>query len=553
MQRPLTRYALGMAVAFLLLYSFPYFAKIHHANELPRVFLVQAMVDEGRFAIDTGARQAESEGARLVDASPWDGHVYSNKAPGASMLAAPAYAMLRGLRAAFGLDPPTLAQTTWLCRVVAGVLPMLLFLLLLWRFLARWAPRPDSRRLVLAGYAVGSMALPYAVLFHSHQLSAVCIGTAWILAVEVVERVRSDRWLLAVGLCAGAAPLVDYQAAFAGVPVAVYLLWHLLRRPPRRWTGVALAVAGALPPIALLLFYHWACFDDPLRTGYAASEVFASHHQKGFLGMDQLRWEAFTGSTVAVDNGLVLLCPMVLLAIPGWVLLARRRQWWTFGVTLSVALIYLLFISSLNFWRGGWQMGPRYITAMLPFLLPPIAAAVDAVDAVDRRWPLRALAVAAVVVGVVVYALSTAIYPHWPDRYDNPLYEVTFQLLRDGRAPYNLLWPVGLRGWPTLLPYLLVLAGLLAWVAVPSRARLASGVAGVALGLAVVAAYGLFPRSRAADDWRAYTCWVAGVMPDAAAEGQESGPCAKKRSCDPGLICLACSPDHRICTERPPE
>jgi len=545
----LQRYGLAAALVFLLGYSFPYFEKIHHANELPRVFLVQAMVDEGRFAIDTGAHQVERAGVRMADISPWRGHQYSNKAPGASLLAAPAYAMLRGLRAVLGLSPPTLAQTTWLCRVVAGVIPALLFLVLLWRFLARWAPHAEDRRLVLVGYAVGSMALPYALLFHSHQLSAVCIGTAWILSVEVVEGVRGDRWLLAIGLAAGAAPLVDYQAAFAGVPVAIYLCWHLLRRPPRRWRGVVLAAAGAALPIAVLLYYHWACFDSPLRTGYAASEVFAYHHQKGFLGMDALRWSAFTGSTVAPDNGLVFLCPMVLLAIPGWYLLARRREWWTFGVTLSVAVIYLLFVSSLNFWRGGWQMGPRYVTAMLPFLLPPIALAV-AESA--RRWPLRALAVAAIVVGVVIYGVGCALYPHWPDRYKNPLYEVTFQLIADGRAPYSLGYALGLRGLASLLPYLAVLGGLVVWIAVPGRRRLASGMAGIAIAAAVIALYSRAPRTPGterwgSDAWRAYPCYVAGVMPDRPTDGKEDGACANRRSCDPGLVCFTCDPSHRLC------
>ncbi len=534
----LQRYGLAAAIGFVLLYSFPYFERIHHANELPRVYLVQAMVDEGTFAIDSGAQQARREGFQMADASPYAGHVYSNKAPGASLLAAPAYAMLRGLRAALGLEPPTLAQTTWLCRVVSGVIPALLFLVLLWRFLARWAPAPENRRLVLVGYAIGSMALPYAVLFHSHQLSAVCIGTAWILAVEVVEGQRRLRWLIGAGFAAGCAPLVDYQAAFAGVPIAVYLAWKLI---PKRWVGLPLAAAGAIPPMVTLLWYHAVCFGSPWRTGYAVSEVFAYHHQKGFLGMDELRWEAFTGSTIAPDNGLLFLCPMVLLAIPGWVLLARRKEWSTFGVTLSVAFIYMLFLSSLNFWRGGWQMGPRYVTAMLPFLLPPIAVAVTAGEA---RRPLRALAVAAVVVGIVIYAIGSALYPHYPDRYKNPLYEVTFELLADGRAPYNLLYATGLRGTVTLLPLFAVLAAVIAWIAVPSRARLVSGVAGVALAGVVIGLYSLAPRTPGTDGWRAYTCYVAGVMPDASS-------CVRKRSCDPGLVCLTCDQNHRLCVKRP--
>src|SRR5690606_26962404 len=176
--------------------------------------------------------------------------------------------------------------------------PTLLFLLLLWRFLERWAPDPAARRLALAGYAAGSMAFTYSILFIAHQLAAVCIASAWILSVWVVEGRLPARWLAVAGLMAGAAPLCDYQAAFAGVPVAVYLVWHLVRRAPWRAAlgRLALAAAGAAPPIALVLFYHWRAFGSPWRTGYAASETFAHFHQRGFLGMDQLRWEAFSGS-----------------------------------------------------------------------------------------------------------------------------------------------------------------------------------------------------------------------------------------------------------------
>lgn len=499
----MSRYGFGLGLAFLYLYSFPYFAQIRSANELPRVYLTRAMVEDGTFAIDSGVERWGT----TVDVSPARGHSYSNKAPGSSFLAVPAYVLLKAAR---GWNEPSLAQMTWAFRVFTGVIPTLLFLWLLWHFLARFAPRPETRRLALCAYAVGSMAMTYSVLFIAHQLSAVCIGVGWILIVRVVESGADrldERWLLAAGVAAGSAPLVDYQAAFAGIPVALYLLWYAVRR--RRWQPIALAAAGAAAPIALLLYYHAVAFGGPFTTGYAASETFAHFHQQGFLGMTELRWTAFAGSMVAPDNGLILFSPWLLLTVPGWVIMTRQGRRAHLAVTLSAVVVMILFISSINFWRGGWQLGPRYITAMLPFALVP---ATMALAAAESRWLLRGTAVGLVLVGVVVYAVSAAEYPHFPEVFSNPLYEVTFQLLADGHAPYNAGWLIGLRGFVSLVPYLLVLVAIAGWVALPDRRAWRSALVGVAVAGIIVAGYGLFDRGGPAAD-QAYRRGVAGAMP----------------------------------------
>ena len=541
-RRFLKTYGFGVGLALLYLYSFPYFQKIHHANELPRVYLTMSMVDEHTFAIDSGVARWGS----TADVSPSGGHHYSNKAPGASMLAAPAYAVDRGLRSLFGLSRPSLAETTWLCRVVTGVIPTLLFLLLFYRFLVRFAPRPETRRLVIAAYALGTMAMPYSILFHSHQLSAVAIATAFILCVRVFEDGADERWMWAAGLAAGAAPLVDYQAAFAGVPIAIYVIVRALKRS-RGWRPIAYAAAGSVPPIALLLYYHAACYGSPFRTGYSASETFAVYHQKGFLGMDAFRLKALSGSTIAADHGLLFFCPLLLTAVVGWVLLARRRTIWALVVTLSIAIIYVAFQSSINFWRAGWSLGPRYITVMLPFVFVPVAVALDAWDGEARRWPLRGLWIGLALVGIVVYSISCALYPHFPERFTNPLYEVTFRLLIQGRAPYNLGWVVGLRGLASLLPYLALLGAVVGYAAAPSRRQAASALLGAGLAAGILALYALAPRSQDPDAGRAYTCYVAGVMPDRPGVGREGGSCGPGRSCDDGLSCLTCDPQQRLC------
>ena len=499
----LRRYGFAAGLCFVLVYAFPYFPRIHSANELPRVYLVKAMVDHGTFAVDDGVRRW----GKTVDVSDWRGHSYSNKAPGSSMLAVPGYLVLKAVSG----GEPSVAATTWVARFTTGVLPMLAFLWLLWRFLARYAPDPHVRRAVVAAYALGSMALVYSVLFISHQLAAICIASAWMIGTEVVAGDRTPRWMLAAGFLAGAAPLCDYQAAFAGVPVAIAIGWRAWRHPDR-WRLYAMAAGAAAVPIAILLAYHQACFDSPLRTGYDASQSFAHFHQQGFLGITELRWEAFYGSMLAPDNGLVTLAPWLLLAIPGTWLLARDRAHRDVAIVgAAIAAIYVLFISSINFWRGGWQVGPRYITAMLPFVLPAVAATLTHVDG---KRVLRGVALGSVVVGIVIYTTAVATFPHWPDRWvdRNPLYEISFRLLADGHAPYSLGWALGLRGLASLVPYFLVVAAIVGWVLVPARRYLASGAIALAVAIAIVAAYAAFPRGGPDHD-KAYRDNVAGAMP----------------------------------------
>jgi len=468
------------AIAVAYLYVFPFFPQIHSANELPRVYLVKAIVDDHTFAIDRGVATWGS----TADVSPSGGHLYSNKAPGSSLLAVPAYAAVRAVA-----GPPGLIATVWICRVFAGVLPMLGFLGLLWGFLARFAPDPAARRVVVLGYALGSLAMTYSILFYSHQLGAICIASAWILAVDVVERRRPVAAMAAAGLLAGAAPLVDYQAVFAALPVAVYVAARL--RPRRQLVrAIALAVAGAAPPIALLLAYHAICFGSPWRTGYDASTTFAAFHQHGFLGITALRWEAFWGSMVRPDNGLIALSPGWLLAIPGGVVLWRRGERATCAIAAGAAAIYLLFISSINFWRGGWEVGPRYITAMLPFLLPPIAALVE-----DwRSRPVRfGLAAGLLGAGVVIHVLSSATFPYWPDSVRHPLYDVTFRLLGEHLTAPNLGRALGVPGILGVVPYLAVALGAFG-LAVGRAAGARSLAIAAAVTAGLLAGYAAIPH-----------------------------------------------------------
>jgi len=547
----LTRHGWFVAIVVAYLWGFPYFPRIHSANELPRVYLTKAIADDHTFAIERGIARwtFEEGGGATADVSPSGGHQYSNKAPGSSMLAVPAYWVAKLVA-----GEPGLAATMWICRVAAGVVPMLLFLLLLYRFLARYAPEPAIRQLVCLAYGLGSLAMTYSVLYFSHQLGAVCVASAWILGLEAADRDRawSRLWRIgAAGALAGASALVDYQAVFAAVPAAVHVIVRLRRRPPRDLVAaIAVALGCALIPIAILLAYHWVCFGSPWRTGYDASVTFAANHQQGFLGLTKLRWDAFVGSLFKFDNGLFVLSPWLLIALPGLVVLARgggdpveraalRRgaielalglsliaigiaiyvagvvdlhgrllhplidgpialgliplglgaarlcrgpERATAAVGVSVLVIYVLFVSGLNFWRGGWGVGPRYITAMLPFLLPAVAAAITALSRRDRRWV--GVVAGTMVVGIAIYTLSSITFPYWPETMKHPFFDLTLRLLGHGLVAPNLASAAGIDGVIGFVPVLALVIGVVGhaiWRAAGTRGL---GIAvGVALGV----------------------------------------------------------------------
>lgn len=497
--------------AFALFYVVPYYPKVQSANELPRAYLVKALVDHHKVSIDESVARWGS----TADVSPSRDHSYSNKAPGTSLLTAPVYAVAK---VAAGGEP-SLAFTVWLGRAVTGVLPTLLLLALLPAFLERYGVRRATAELTVALYALGSMALPYSILFIAHQPSAVAVALAWMLAQRVVDdggappadlagdgrgAARRDlRRMALAGLCAGWAPLLDYQAAFALVPLAAFFAWQLRRRPAL----FAAAALGAAPPIAALLAYHAVAFGSPWRTGYDASVTFAVYHQQGFLGITRLRWLAFHNSMIGVDNGLLTFAPWLLLALPGLALLWRRQRR-AEAVTLGgIAALYILFLSSITFWRGGWQLGPRYIVVMLPFLLPAVAVALEAALA---RPVAAVVSLAAGLVGVVIYAGTSAQFPYFPERFQNPVHEVTFRLWAEGFAAPNPLQWLGVPGAWSLIPYLFAVTGALTLTARAAAVSWRALAASLFVAALFLAALGAAPRSGASGEQG--FAWVRSAM-----------------------------------------
>ena len=473
--------------AIIYLFAFPYFNALRSANELPRVLTTQEIVERGTFRLDARMREV---GSRFDLAPTPGGHFYQNKAPGPSLLAVPTYLVLK----LFGWT--SLPVSTWAFRVTIVILPTLAFLFLFYRLGARFSPSESARRTGVVAFALGSPAMPYALLFMSHEPSAVWAGTAFVGAVVLAreESVRRRGLVAAgVGVCAGLSVIMDYQSALAAAAVGVYLLV----RSRSRLRDSAAALLGASVPIAALLAYHKACFGGVLKTGYSLSNVV---HERGVLGLVGPSAAAFYYTLVDPSNGLLVLAPWVVLAPVGFVVImasreARRRVGAEAIVCMIVFVGYLTFMGSLvpSFSRAGWCVGPRYMTVALPFVA---WLAVAGFGAAERWLATRVLALGLVLASVVIFVTAATTYPHWPENLRNPIYELVFRLITHGYAVHSLGTLVGLRGLAAMLPLYLFTVGFIVWLlGWRSRRALITTAAGFAVAAAIVAGYSAFPRT----------------------------------------------------------
>src|SRR5512147_103924 len=76
----------------LALFVLPVFPHLPSANEFSRWALTAAIVERGSFEIQP---EITLLGDRIIDVAMVDGKLYSDKAPGGSLLAVPAYALAR--------------------------------------------------------------------------------------------------------------------------------------------------------------------------------------------------------------------------------------------------------------------------------------------------------------------------------------------------------------------------------------------------------------------------------------------------------------------------
>lgn len=464
---------IGALVAACYLYPFPYFEELNNPNERVRVYMTMAIVDDGTFAIDGPCQRF----GWVNDRAAHEGRLYSGKAPGTSIVGVPIYAALQWLCP----EEPSLLTTVRLLRLFSITLPSLVFLFFFRRFLDRTDFSPWLRDTMLVGYALGSMAYSYGLMFTGHQLSAICLTGSLIAFYDAGAKLENDQTgagsrAALGGLLLGAAPAMEYPTALATMIVAVYAILLLRHRP----SMLGVAFFASLLPIGLLLTFHNLAFGSPFAFPYDFIEnpAFQRLLSEGWHGATYPRLDRLVTIIASPSFGLLFFTPLLILAPIGWIAGARqasdlppfkRHLMWALPAT---SLVLILYLSSSALWRAGWSVGPRYIASAVPLLA---IAALHGAGELEKHWPKVASIVTAtlVMISVVHSGTSGALYPHQPELFDNPVYDLNIRLITLGFAPHTAFESLGIVGYSSLLILGLIAALALVLVSLgPLKPRL---------------------------------------------------------------------------------
>ena len=460
-------------------------------NQNSRFDLTRALVEHRTVAVDQYA-------ANTGDFATVHGRIVSDKAPGLSLLAVPPYALYRLMlqlplsetvihnvahRGAFTatLNPTgtalvgdkaaialALAFVTFVCVAV----PAALLGVLLFRLFGRFSPYEGVNATVAIVLMLGTPLAAYGNAFYGHVPAAVLLFASFALLVTADEALDRRR-LLTLGALFGATLVMEYPAALVIAALGCWTLALLWRC--RQLTNVAWIVIGGAPFLALLALYDHAAYGTVLPTGYEHSTLWQDHHSEGFLSLTYPKADALWGITFGDFRGLFFLAPILLLAVPGFVVWWRtdrdRVAWW---VALWAVISFLLFDAASAMWWGGFAVGPRYILPMLPFCCYPIGALIPLFV---RRW--RFVVLASVLAGVSLIQVWMQIlagqgFP--PDTVSHPLTAYVLPHLADGDVARNAGTALGFHGLLSILPLATFLVVLGAWGIMPIAFRTATEI-----------------------------------------------------------------------------
>ena len=422
-----TAFVRGGILATGMFLSFAYFYQAGGWNQNSRFDLVRAIIEEGTLRIDDYHHNTG-------DKARWNGHYYSDKAPGLALAAVPVAAALKS-----GLgDPARPGYTIWLSyvlTVVLAALPTAVAAWLLYGVARKLGAGEGGAAVAALVYGLGTPAWAYATLLFGHALATCLVIAAFSAALALSDDKGAQRDILIagwLGVAAGWAAITEYPTAVPAILLGGYALAEVWPGGWLRRVRVGAAVvAGALLPLGVFVLYNQAAFGSPFTIGYTHEEGFPAM-QQGFMGVTYPNARALWGILVGGHRGLFFHAPAILIGLVGFLLLVRGERARAGVVALGLVIYFTLFNSAYAYWDGGWSYGPRHMAPALPFLCLPLGVLWSRAR---PAWRVALGGLAAGSLAITLIAVSTTVQP--PEVIRHPLPDLLWPAFLDGDLSLN--------------------------------------------------------------------------------------------------------------------
>jgi len=363
MSWPKAKFYILLFIVLLIPYGY-FFHCIGDWNESTRLDLTYSIAQRHAFNIDPYHKNTG-------DKAVFQGHYYSDKAPGLSFFSVPVFiltkAVITTLRLSINFDFPDSRIIFYILTFICVGMPSALLGVIFYKFIGYFTGNKGFQLITALGYSLATLAFPYSTLFIGHQFSAVLVFSAFFLAFRLKHSGKDGhKQLFLIGLIAGYAVISEYPTGIILPALFLYIFSFI-----RQKKDIAFFIFGAIGPFLLLMYYNYACFGNPLVLSYRFETPNPEFEgmKKGFFGITNFNLSRLYEITFGPQRGLYRTSPLLLLCIPGFYYMFKRKEYRPeFYLFLSVTLAFIIMNSSYYAYNGGAAMGPRHIIPILPFM-----------------------------------------------------------------------------------------------------------------------------------------------------------------------------------------
>jgi hypothetical protein len=371
----------ALLVFLLLAFIFAYFYHDGGWNGNSRLGLAFAMVEEGRLTIDS---YHDQPGTDTEDKAIYNGHYYTSKAIGSSLIAALFYFPLYRLEILLNITL-SLQQVKYLLTFFSIGLPSAFAGGLMYVLCKQVMGDRIQAYVATLAVNLGTMIFPYSVTFFGHQLVGALLFSAFFLIFQLKTNpsYRRNGLLFLIGFLLGLALITEYPVAAIVLILTIYYFLAVFRKGLVNISRAVIVPAlGASIPLALIIAYNIAVFDHPISTGYTHSAYpwFQQHQSQGLVGIGWPNPKVIYYMTLHPAIGLFWQSPVLIMSLLGiWFMWRLPNFKFEALIALTAFFSLLIIYSGFYAWWGAWTFGPRYLIPMLTFLCLPLVF-------IPKRW-----------------------------------------------------------------------------------------------------------------------------------------------------------------------